>query len=86
MVGKLIVMFSLGVRLWHQCSYRWLHIFSQIVKPNAVTQTTRTTLRYCGRLNLVKIFNDSESLAENKPNNGFKGNTSTIIIGAYMYF
>ena len=39
-----------------------------------------------GVSNLFNRFNDSESLAENKPNNGFKGNTSTIIIGAYMYF
>ncbi len=39
-----------------------------------------------GVSNLFARFDDQQALATSKPEGGFKGNTSTIIIGAYLYF
>jgi hypothetical protein len=39
-----------------------------------------------GVTNFFNRFNDTQSLAEEKPNGGFKGHTSTILLGLYIFF
>lgn len=39
-----------------------------------------------GATNLFARFNDAELLAAEKPQGGFRGNTSTIVAGIYFYF
>lgn len=54
---------------------------------SAGTKHFRAHLQYqFGVTNLLNRLNDEDLLADEKPSGGFKGNTSTIILGLYMLF
>ncbi len=51
------------------------------------TKNFRANVQYqYGVTNILNRLNDEEVLADEKPDGGFKGNTSTILLGIYVFF